>query len=450
MKRRNLKNSRSRSCFFILFTSVMLPTFCSDLSSDKAIYNGEFLTLMGNVLLEHEMGHMEAHQAILKKGNSSQGLSTIQLEEEVSISFQNQDSLNSEYAFLDFELGEGRIASDTHPVVYRGQEVTLYSPIIDFTFSPSYEMTSMRAKEEVHIDYQKDFQLDCQEALFNQNSLKGTLTASKACHLTYFDNYIDASSMTLDLATDFITMELPRGTLSSLFFPNDSQRACQFTSDLLTWDPSQELLTLQGNIEIYDPSLGKLTGEEMFSLRQKICFRKRVIQSLETVGKTLFEGVDQQKLTTYGTLKMDRDHLVMTCTNPPDKQLVYETATLHLSADRGSIEYAFQGFDLKLYEIQLHGNVQILSQGFLRRGIADQIIHYPDRQETHLLANAGNHVLFWDDKQNLTLSAPEILIVTDPKSGEEIIKGLGTVRFVFNEEEGKRFEQMLYRNGFKK
>ena len=96
--------------------------------------------------------------------------------------------------------------------------------------------------------------------------------------------------------------------------------------------------------------------------------------------------------------------------------------------------------------VYLHGNVKIFSRDIerpLRKGLADHIIYDPLTKETRLLADEGNHVLFWDDEKKLTLSAPEILISIDSISKEESIKGIGTVRFTFSEEEGKRFEKLL-------
>ena len=77
----------------------------------------------------------------------------------------------------------------------------------------------------------------------------------------------------------------------------------------------------------------------------------------------------------------------------------------------------------------------------LRKGIADHILHDPIAQETHLIADEGNHVLFWDEEKKLFLSAPEILI----QHGEEdLVKGLGTVRFTFTEEEGKKIDELFH------
>ena len=65
----------------------------------------------------------------------------------------------------------------------------------------------------------------------------------------------------------------------------------------------------------------------------------------------------------------------------------------------------------------------------------------PIEQKTHLTGDEGKQVLFWDEEKKLSLSAPEILI----EHGKgDLVKGVGTVRFTFTEEEGKKMNELLY------
>ena len=418
----------------------------SDLSSDTASYDGEVLVLKGNVTLDHDLGQMEAQVATLTKGGPSLEFSTIFLQKNVSIFFENQGKLFSDQAFLDFQTLKGTISSSDYPVIYKGEELDLFCTKIDLALKhdgPNFEISTLTAKEEVHIDYQKDFHIDCDKALYEND----TLTATGNCYCTHFDDTTIAKKITMDLKTNLLALEAPKGKLSSLFFPDDPDRKCQFASHLLIWDHQNDLLTLTGGVVIHDPLLGTLVGEDIFSLKQRKHFGKRMVQSIETEGKTILSSNDSETLTSYGTLKIDRDELLLTCTSPPDKQLIYEKEDLLLFADTARIEYSFQGLELKPHAIYLDGNVQIFSHDIsrpLRKGIADHIIYDPTSKQTHLLADPGNHVLFWDDEKKLSLSAPEILIEHDGE--EEIVKGIGVVHFTFTEEEGKRIEELIPRS----
>ncbi len=440
--------------WLILLTSMApllaeIPPYdiSSDLSSDTASYNGDVLVLKGNVTLDHDLGQMKAQVATLKKGEPTLEFSTISLQKEVSIFFENQGKIFSEEAFLDFQTLTGTISSNDYPVIYKGEEINLFCKEIDLALrheSPNFEISSITAKEEVHIDYQNDFHIDCDKALYENDTL--VATGNDFCYLNHLDDTAVAKKITLDLKTDLLTLEAPNGKLSSIFFPDDPNRKCQFASRLLTWDHQNDLLTLKGGVVIHDPLFGTLIGEDIFSLKQRKHFGKRVIQSIETEGKTILSSNNSETLTSYGTLKIDRDELSLTCMSPPDKQLIYEKDDLLLYADSARIEYSFQGLEIKPHAIYLDGNVQIFSHDIshpLRKGIADHIIHYPLSKQTHLLADVGNHVLFWDDEKNLSLSAPEILIEHDGE--EEVVKGIGTVHFTFTEEEGKRIEELLPR-----
>jgi hypothetical protein len=433
-----------------LLADLSIPEMSSDLSSDHASYDGTELRLEGHVFLDNDLGQMEADYALLKKEDSSPEFSSIHLKDQVSIFFENKGELFSDQAFLDFQTLKGTISSGEYPVVYKGSDLELYSKAIDLTFSRDENtlgLNSLLAKENVHIDYLENFHLDCDEAHYTESLLVARAKHPKTpCHLVHLEDHIEALNISVDLETHLMTFHSPKGELSSLFSPNFSERQCAFASNMMTWDHKNELLTLLGAIVIHDPTMGTLIGDHIFALQQKTHLGKKVVQSIETEGKTLLVGHDGQSLTSYGTLKIDRDTLMMNCTSSEGEQFLYENREVRLHADTASIEYTLQQMELKPRSIHLHGNVKIFSRSAkhpIRKGLADHVLYNPLTQETKLLADKGNRVLFWDDEKKLTLSAPEILITFDPTSGEETIKGIGAVRFTFSEEEGTRFEKLI-------
>lgn len=417
----------------------------SDISSDTASYNGDVLVLKGHVTLDHDLGQMQAEMATINKGEPSLEFSSILLKKDVSIFVESQGKLFADQAFLDFETLTGTVSSGEYPVIYKGEELDLFCRKIDLSLRQEgrvFELSNLTAHEEVHIDYQTDFHIACEKALYENDSL--TATGDHLSTLTHFDDQVNAKKITLDLKTSLLTLESPKGAISSIFFPTDPDRKCQFASHVLTWDHENDLLLLRGGVVIHDQILGTLVGENTFSLKQKKHLGKRTIQTIETKGKTILSSNEGESLTSYGTLKLDRDELLVTCESPPSKQLKYESEELLLFADTARIEYFLQGFELKPRAIYLDGNIQFFSHDLsrpLRKGIADHVIHDPITRETHLIADHGRPVLFWDEEKNLQLSAPEILIAREKE--EEVVKGIGTVRFTFTEEEGKRINALL-------
>ncbi|MCP5505582.1 MAG: hypothetical protein H7A38_01705 [Chlamydiales bacterium] len=440
-----------QTILLLAFLSPLLAEIpASDLSSDHASYDGDTLILSGHVQVEHDLGTLKADKARLNKGDSPYHFSTIQLDDQVSIFFDTQGNLYAENAFIDMETLSGTFTSKDYPIIYKGTDYDLYCKKMTLSLEETDRHTSIKnitADGDVHIENHNGVTIDADHTSYSQNILMAT--GESPCILKQEEDQVDAKTIYYDLDTTLLTLEDPKGRLSSLFFPDDPQRHCNFSSRLLVWDQKQDLLTLKRDISIEDPAFGKLEGDHLFSLKERKLFGKRTLQSIETEGKTTLTTHDNETLINYGTMRLDRDELVITCQNPPDQRLKYEKEDLLLFADSARIEYAFQGLEMKPHAIYLDGNVQILSHDLsrpLRKGIADHIFHDPVTKQTHLIADEGSHVLFWDEEKKLSLSAPEILI----EHGEEdLVKGLGTVRFTFTEEEGKKIDELLHHKGDK-
>ncbi|NGX51129.1 MAG: hypothetical protein K1060chlam2_00987 [Chlamydiae bacterium] len=433
-----------------------------NLSSDSASYDGEILYLEGNVSLEHELGRMEAGSAKLHKNEESDELpfSEIHLQSGVSLSFQNHAELFCHAAHLDFQNLRGTFTSERNPVVYRDsleKKFELRGREIDLTLireGGTCAIDSLLARDDVHIVFGGEYHLDSDRALFQSGGLLKAFShqEKKWCHLTHEEDIFDAATITIDLNKNLLLMEESIGVISS-FFPSRPERRCHVFSKLLIVDRADETLTLQGDVVIEDPFLGKLVGEESVRLKQKSRFGKKSIETIEAVGKTVLISRKGLKLTSFGTLELNRDRLELRCVSPTvdgstplDKQLIYVRGDLTLYADSASLECSFKGLSLEPHLINLDGNVRIFSSNPSRPfhcGTADHIRYNPTTSEIHLYADRGEHVLFWHKEKKLKLSAPEILITTDPESNEETIKGIGVVQFSVNHDDDAQLERLF-------
>lgn len=450
----------------LLLAELPPQEMSSDLSSDRASYDGEVLYLEGNVFLDHELGKMEAFSATLQKSKNLSDLpfSQIHLESKVFLSFQNRAELFCDTAHLDFENLIGTFSSTDYPVVYRDYfedkniSFELFGQEIDLMLTKTAEgcaVASLLAKDHVHIDYGTDFHLDSDKALYHREGILKAFSdlPLSHCHLTHLDDFVDAQIITMDLNTRVLVMEGVDGMVSSFFFPEIPERKCHVVAKRLSWDVIHDTLTLRKNISLEDAYMGKLVSDETVRLTQKNYFGKKVIQTMEALGKTVLTTKEGQRITSFGSMKLDRDNLELLCVSPTidgqtprDEQFIYEKEDLTLFADKASLEYSLLGFKLQPHRVNLHGHVRIFSkeeaQPF-RCGVADHIQYNPLTHEIRLYADKGKHVLFWHQKQNLKLSAPEILITIDPQTQEETINGIGTVRFSFNPEEDHELKALF-------
>ena len=420
----------------------------SNVSSDQAAYDGDILSLEGNVTLNHELGDLHASRAFVHKGKPSLDFSSVHLQESVSITFKNQGKLFSDEAFLDFQTLKGHITSQDSPVIYRDETLELFSDSIDLKLMKtenSFDILTLIALDNVHIQDIDGAKLssDSAEYLKTENQLIARAKSPSApCRASREEGTVDALEIHADLNTSLLTLYSATGKLTS---PFSSENFCKFAAEKVLWNDADDELILEKSIALYDRAIGTLIGEKLFKLKQKRIFTERVIQSIETEGFTKLVTTDGQSLTTHGTLSIDRDTLVMVCTSPHDRQLSYENDELSLFADHARVEFDFHQMELQPDVIYLDGDVRIFSRDAerpLRKGVADHLIHDPHTRETRLIADGGRRVLFWDDLKNLTLSAPEIIISRD-EAGEETIRGCGKVRFTFTEDEGKRIETLM-------
>lgn len=447
--------------FFLLLIvpTLIYGNYTSYLSSDEAQYDGKILTLKGNVKLNHELGEMKAIYAVLEKESSFSKIpfSMIHLSEEVFINFQNERELYCDQATLDLTQRIGTFIGKTYPILFRDlhgpadEHLELFCQKVDLIFTNSEEeslltsdLETLHAKEEVHIKYGQDFALDADQALYHINGDK-TLTAysdNTPCHLTHLSDYVDATKIHIILEKKILELKEATGTILSLFAKEGHM--CHFSSDNLFWDDLKGILTLKKNVILEDEILGTLNCDDTMELTQRLHFGKPTLQTITAEGHSIIELGDKTFIS-HKEFHLDRDELTITGKSPIiegktplNKQLCYHEKELTLYANDAIVEYAIVNLKLEPIHIHLSGDVRILStsdEAPLRCGIADHLDYHLKNHHIHLKSNEGKQVLFWHEAQNLRLSAQEIVISLDPETKQEIVKGIGTVRFSFSDTE---------------
>src|SRR5262249_30034753 len=78
-----------------------------------------------------------------------------------------------------------------------------------------------------------------------------------------------------------------------------------------------------------------------------------------------------------------------------------------------------------------------------RCGLSDRLTYSLTTKTLILSANPGKKVLFVDESQGMRLCAPEVHITHDPETGQQHIKGIGTVQFAFTPDEENKIQQLF-------
>ncbi len=445
-------------------------------SSSSAAYDGNALVLSGQVVLDHGLGTMQAEQAILEKQEGAGKefpFSSILLKNNVQLLLPEEASLQCESATLDFTTLIGKLSSSQErKVVYSdvlkrksGKPIALsISSLESELFFEKHEHSGQRsdfaiktaqASGDVVVDYGTLFTLKAGKAIYQKTSSQSELTQGtlqafpseefRFCRIEHGHDAIDAEAIEVDLAHTAIVFKNAHGKLTTAVIPKLQQGEIHFHSDQILWDQPQNSFHLRGNVSIDESALGSLSTDNELVIIQG----KTGVSSMYSLGSTLLQFQETQsasrhQLMCHGKMLIDHEKMQAVFESPlidgqipSDSQLYYEEGKISIYADRAHIDYAAEGAKLRPSTIVLKGNVRVRSidaERPTRFGISDWVTYSPTTRTFILGAHPGSRVLFFDEKDNLRISAQEIHLTQDG-SGPETVKGVGNVQFSFSAEE---------------
>jgi len=458
----------------------------SSLSSTTAKYDGNALLLSGHVVLDHNLGTMHAEEASLERQEIGKDFpfSLIQLQKEVQLQLKGGGALQCANALLDFQSLTGVLtSSNTEKVIFSDTLVRknnisipfrLMSHLIDLEIAKTeqpgnksdYTLDKLRANQDVIIDYANAFTLRADHAEYKngKEGIKGIVSAfpknsESSCLLAHEGDVVEAASVHFDLDSSLLSMDQPTGTLLSSLVPHLQKGSLIFRSKELIWDHLNATLTLKGGIQIEESSLGSLTSDGEVILTQGSLKGKKYLKAIRATGNNMLQFTDQTSnqihtLVSHGSFLLERDQLSAVLKSPlvddlvPEgKQIHYEESEIGIDADTAIIDYSImQSGKLEPASLRLAGNVRIASKDLSkgeRYGLADRLSYSPATQTLILAADPDQRVLFWDKEQALTVSAQEIHITQDPGTKKQSVKGVGTVKFSFTQEEQSLFSRLF-------
>jgi hypothetical protein len=192
--------------------------------------------------------------------------------------------------------------------------------------------------------------------------------------------------------------------------------------------------------------VGNFFCEDEVELCQKEENGKWSLRTLSTKGKTEltypFDPSIKQLLLCYGQMRLDQERLVLSVESPPGLPIEYIHGKMKLKADQAQVDYTEEGSHITAQKLFLSGKVHLTSEDHaFRCALADHFSYFPEEKKMVLSSQSEENVLFWDEEQQLTISAREIHLSQDEKG--ENVKGVGNVRFAFTSTENALLKKIF-------
>lgn len=192
-----------------------------------------------------------------------------------------------------------------------------------------------------------------------------------------------------------------------------------------------QLLILEGEVIIED-ALGKL---EALSATLE-----RASHNDATFSKLTLTGSVKVTLPTGGTLfcsRVDGDLIRRHFVFYGEPELQFKDIKGELLAKHGELFYEEIEGKVVLTALHLYDGIRLMRKEPLQYALADRVDYFPKDKHYIFEGSVRAPVLFVDESTGMNVSAEKIIA---SESGSEI-KGVGNVKFVFQEEEVKKLQQ---------
>lgn len=466
------------------------PSFT--INSGEAEYNGQEISLVGDVKVQHGLGTLSAHHLTISAPENAKKykFSYLTLRDQVCIGFHNGWQLTCEKADVDYEKLHGHFyGSEALPdvlltlneknpqnnssLVIKGLHMR-----IDFARlgekNSKVELDRIQIDDAVRIQYDQTYFLEADQAFYQPHSLKskplssGTLILSSPskefCTLSEGQSgKILARTIKVETVEQLFDFIEPHGTLF------DGPHQMRFSADKMNWDNRHLILTLAGNVEVESNKTFALKTDEQLMITLRLVNGKKEIRTIVCPKKTemtYFDEKELHRIVCQGSLMIDEENQRIWMHSPkdehnqilPDKQVSFEDIMGEMAADQVLIKYDRTNQQFKPKTIELEGHVQIFnrfnghvqeSSSVLQYALADRLEYYPELQEMVLTGKNDQRVLFFDKINSLQMSAPGLKIHFDQSTRKESVQGMGDVRFTFIEQEFNQLKTRFRMGGDK-
>lgn len=415
-------------------------------------FDGNKMLLSGDFKWEHSLGNISARsaEACFDYSESFNMPNEISMQEGVSIIMKDGGELTSPYAWLGcrqwlgvFHGHEGQKIS----YVKKSDLLSLKSLRMEMNFvnpraGQIVLLERLVADGQVEIGLGEDLRLTSDQAVFDEFSSKGAFghaslksNESSSCNMVQelpegLLNKVECVRAEFDLRGNKGVLYEPEGVLQRdgvpLFFK---------ASEMLVDSESEEIVLLP---PVKIDWLGTLDASGKVEITRKNKKLHRVL--VEGPSKLLWKdpaGGNEHRLNIPGTLNMYPELHVMEIVNAGSEQIFFSDHYGQIYADRIILNFKEASGKLEPLKIQFFGNVRLQNNtpGTEQYALADEAFFEFGKSTLTLQSQQRPRVLFYDELNKIEASAPALVINRDPRTGQNVMRGIGNVRFVFAEEE---------------
>ncbi len=444
--------------WFLLFYFVHLPLHAQvKVSADTVDYDGKQTILGGNVLIDHAMGKMSAHEAYLfRLPGRDQSVSMFRLEGGVEIALRDGALLECEIAEFNSQDKTGLFHSGSSDVTYQTQRIdqsgasspiTLHSKEMRIRLGDQLE--ELVATHDVRIQYDRDVTA-LTDNLWYDPSGNGTFhlipDEGKLCRIdTAAGDQIRAKQIHLRNHPEQITFDKADGELAL-----KQKEQVHFSADTLTWERKRQKLTMVGNVAVHQEGMGNLTSADRVSVELEEGEMGRQLRQMQSHGKTTLSLIDETSgetslITCYGLVHVDHQALTTTFSSPrsngrvvSDLRVTYSDRMGQVTANEIVLCYQNEKPKPTLSKLTLEGDVYLVNDApwdpgankpVLQYALADRVEYDPLTRQMTMTATAPHRVLYFDQINSVQVSAPALEAWRDGATGEDALRGKGDVRF---------------------
>ncbi len=327
---------------------MWLLLFISSVSSSEVLYDGSDLKLSGEVVIEHPLGQMHAEEALIEKPDQqSERFDAIHLRKAVRLELKDYGKLLCENADFDFKSLTGCLkASEGEKISY--DQITglkfpfsMKSPIAHLLFEKGHtalpQLKAISASQGVEISYAGSFYVKAAAAHLDKTVLMAFSQDGSPCSLTHDEDFLQARAVSLDLQTEVLKVEQPKGRFRSLGLSPGGELLIE--CDHLLWNHEKRCLECVNSVEVKESSLGRVNATS-----GTITYEGSTLTTLDLDGEVLLckfaesSALDPSlgnRFAKADHLRYSKENDLLTLTAAPHERVLFwdEEKSLKISAN---------------------------------------------------------------------------------------------------------------------
>lgn len=429
--------------------------------SDQCDIADGFFRLSGNVRVEDDTHSAQAQMALLFASDNR-----VDLMDKVSLLRMDGEEISCERASLFLSQDKA---------TFSGSVQLKFEPAGAFVRSDDMEISwkegqieSCGAKGSVHIQFESTgfasggsahfMRLADLSHIYPEHKFPGVLTLTAEpmpfCHVQMdTGDVLFAKELRLSIPVQTLHGDEVHGTVRD----SVKNTTMHYRARRCFWDQNENIITLSENVSLEDAVFGRL-----HSVKDVEIYRDPLTGDTQKVvcrGTSTLVLEDGRRVRCYKSIFLDVDKGEISFESParigrtyPRKQVVYTDQSIRIAADRMQLKYGQDKDGLQVQHITLEGSVQMEQDTpgidpVHQYALADRVEIFPKEKRVSLYAVENSSVIFYDEIQEMQISAPAVHGVRGKDSDTRgIWRGEGNVRMSLAEEEVEalkaRFERI--------